>query len=108
LKIWNLSGYSEKQRLQYLVFPEGMEYDRKKDTVRTKKVNSIFNGVAQLSKVLEGNKKGQTSNEADLSCQVGAAGFEPATSWSQTKRDTGLRYAPNNLFFKKELTFFSI
>ncbi len=22
------------------------------------------------------------------------AGFEPATSWSQTKRDTGLRYIP--------------
>ena len=25
---------------------------------------------------------------------VGAAGFEPTTSWSQTRRDTGLRYAP--------------
>ncbi len=25
---------------------------------------------------------------------VGAAGFEPATSWSRTKRATKLRYAP--------------
>jgi hypothetical protein len=25
---------------------------------------------------------------------VGAAGFEPATSWSQTKRSTKLSYAP--------------
>ena len=25
---------------------------------------------------------------------VGATGFEPATSWSQTKRSTGLSYAP--------------
>ncbi len=25
---------------------------------------------------------------------VGVAGFEPTTSWSQTKRDTGLRYTP--------------
>jgi hypothetical protein len=25
---------------------------------------------------------------------VGVAGFEPATSWSQTRRDTGLRYTP--------------
>jgi len=25
---------------------------------------------------------------------VGAAGFEPATPWSQTKCATGLRYAP--------------
>ena len=28
---------------------------------------------------------------------VGAAGFEPATSCSQSRRDTGLRYAPNPL-----------
>ena len=27
---------------------------------------------------------------------VGMAGFEPATSWSQTRRDTGLRYIPKN------------
>src|SRR5208282_5751416 len=26
---------------------------------------------------------------------VGATGFEPATSWSQTKCSTGLSYAPN-------------
>ena len=25
---------------------------------------------------------------------VGARGFEPPTSWSQTRRATGLRYAP--------------
>ena len=29
--------------------------------------------------------------------KVGMAGFEPATSWSQTRRDTGLRYIPNKL-----------
>ena len=27
-------------------------------------------------------------------CMVGAAGFEPAASWSRTKRATKLRYAP--------------
>ena len=30
---------------------------------------------------------------------VGVAGFEPTTSWSQTRRDTGLRYTPNVLSF---------
>jgi hypothetical protein len=29
---------------------------------------------------------------------VGAAGFEPAAPWSQTRCATGLRYAPNNIF----------
>ena len=29
---------------------------------------------------------------------VGAAGFEPAAPWSQTRYATGLRHAPNNIF----------
>ena len=28
---------------------------------------------------------------------VGVAGFEPTTSCSQSRRDTGLRYTPNSL-----------
>ena len=28
-------------------------------------------------------------------CYVGEAGFEPTTSWSQTKHTTGLYYSPN-------------
>ena len=28
---------------------------------------------------------------------VGTTGFEPATSWSQTKRSTGLSHAPNRV-----------
>ena len=28
---------------------------------------------------------------------VGATGFEPATTWSQTRRATGLRYTPLTL-----------
>lgn len=31
---------------------------------------------------------------------VGVAGFEPTTSSSQTRRDTGLRYTPNNIALK--------
>ncbi len=31
------------------------------------------------------------------SLQVGVTGFEPATTWSQTRCATGLRYAPISL-----------
>ena len=31
---------------------------------------------------------------ADMEFMVGAVGFEPTTFWSQTRRATGLRYAP--------------
>ena len=47
------------------------------------------------------------------SLQVGVTGFEPATTWSQTRCATGLRYAPiptlqnYNIFFisTKKATF---
>ena len=38
---------------------------------------------------------------------VGAAGFEPATLWSQTRCATRLRYAPNGLVIQ-HLSLFSI
>ena len=38
------------------------------------------------------NKKAKKKNL--LSIIVGATGFEPATTWSQTRSATGLRYTP--------------
>ena len=34
---------------------------------------------------------------------VGVAGFEPTTSWSQTRRDTGLRYTPKKIMLSFEV-----
>ena len=39
---------------------------------------------------------------------VGAAGFEPATLWSQTRCATRLRYAPNCLFFILVAPFYQL
>jgi hypothetical protein len=36
----------------------------------------------------------QTEIDLAMAVLVGAAGFEPATFWSQTRRATRLRYAP--------------
>ena len=46
---WELLEYSEKQRLQYIVFPSGMKYNRKNDEVRTDDVNPIFPEIARLT-----------------------------------------------------------
>lgn len=75
--VWTLFSYSERQRLQYLVFPEGVKYDRKTDTVRTDKVNSIFYRIARLTGNSGQNKTGQTNTQIDLSGQVELIGFEP-------------------------------
>ncbi len=74
----------QRQRLQYLIFPKGMFYDRKNDEVRTDEVNSIFTHIAYLNKVSGQNETGQSNTQVDLSDQVGQTGFEPATPTSRT------------------------
>ncbi len=97
VEVWKLFDYSEKQRLQYLVFPNGVKYDRKTDTVRTDKVNSIFRRIARLTGNLGHKKTGQTNTQIDLSGQVGTTRFELATPCTPCKCATGLRYVPNFL-----------
>ena len=41
-----------------------------------------------------GEKKAPTRGAGAQNDSVGAPGFEPGTSCSQSRRDTGLRYAP--------------
>jgi hypothetical protein len=74
------------------IYPDNLTYDGYK--LRTGRIKEIVHSIYLINNELEGKKKGQTRNKSDLSCQVGVAGFEPATSWSQTRRDTGLRYTP--------------
>ncbi len=40
--MWENGGYRQRQNLQYLVFPDGMVFDKKTDRVLTPRVNSIF------------------------------------------------------------------
>ena len=60
--------YYEKQKLQYLVFPEGMLYNKKNDTVRTNRINTLFREIAILSKVLEETK----NDNPFLDCHFGS------------------------------------
>ncbi len=57
-QLWLSLDFSNKQRLQYLIFPEGILYNKKKGTVRPSKVNSIFAEIQPLVKDTEDNKKG--------------------------------------------------
>ena len=84
--VWHLLDYNEKQRLQYLVFPKGMKYDRKNDTVRTDEVNSVFCLIAKLSRVLGDLGNEQTDPKVGLFEQVGVGRFELPTSTSRTWR----------------------
>ena len=77
-QLWVSSDFSYKQKLQYLVFPDGILYNKKKDTVRTEKVNELFAEISFLKWVLEGNKKGNLEKDCLKSSSVPGTGIEPA------------------------------
>ena len=61
---WASSDVSRKEKLQKLVFPEGIIYDKKIGAFRTTRVNAVFELIASLERISEEKKKGQTSSEA--------------------------------------------
>jgi site-specific DNA recombinase len=92
---WDSSTVKTKEKLQNLIFPNGVSCDFKNDTFRTRKVNSLFAVSSSLNSLSEDDINKQGGIKATLSHLVGKTGFEPATPWSQTRCATGLRYFPN-------------
>ena len=58
-QLWVSSDSSDKQRLQYLIYPDGILYNKENNTVRTPRVNSIFTAISYLSYISAENKNGQ-------------------------------------------------
>jgi site-specific DNA recombinase len=81
---WVTADYYDKQRLQYLIFPEGMLYDKKNNVVRTIRINSIFSQISIQSSISEENKKGNLLSDCLLGSSVGLPGFEPRQTEPKT------------------------
>ena len=77
--VWTSSDYSNKERLQKLIFPDGIYYNRENRSFRTPKINSVFSLIASLSSNTGGNKKGQSRGNSALSNCVRPLGLEPKT-----------------------------
>ena len=81
-KKWLSADYSIKQRLQQLLFPEGMYYNRGTDKYRTPRVNAVFLYLAYLKQVMK-NKKGDIAGFTipllDYSVQVAGSRIELPT-----------------------------
>ncbi len=91
---WTSREVSVKEKLQNLVFPEGIVYDFDNQRFQTPKTNELFQLIADLNCISEDDINKQGGIKATLSSLVGKTGFEPATPWSQTRCATGLRYFP--------------
>ena len=58
---WVSAEYEQKQRLQKLVFPDGILYNKQKGIVRTPRVNSLFEAIPLLAGDSSKNKKADPS-----------------------------------------------
>ena len=86
--LWDCSDYSDKMKLQFLVFPEGIVYNRKKDECRTLRVNSIFRCIADVAMVSANEKSGGNTENCISSALVEPAGVEPASKHMPNKLST--------------------
>ncbi len=77
--VWCSSHYVEKQKLQFLVFPDGVYYNRGKDECRTPKINSVFQYLSSLARVIAENERGNEQNFAAVPSLVARTGIEPMT-----------------------------
>ena len=82
--LWDDGNYIQKQQLQFLVFPEGMYYNRKKDECRTERVNSVFLSIAQLASITGGEKNGNTGGSSNVAAWVASPRIELGSGASET------------------------
>lgn len=61
-EIWASSDYVQKRKLQNLIFPDGIFYNKGKDRILTGRINSFFQLIYSLSTESRSNKKGGTIN----------------------------------------------
>lgn len=78
-KIWLSGDLVQKNKLQKLVFPGGIVYDKQTDQVQTKRVNSIFAAIPLISDAKPKIKNGEPIDLDTFSVQVTAEGFKPPT-----------------------------
>lgn len=65
LKMWQISNFEGKVRLQKLVFPDGLEYQTEKHALRTISVNPIFLEIASYSMNLSAESGEEKYSESE-------------------------------------------
>ena len=69
-ELWNSEDYHTQKRLQELIFPDGIRYNKTEDAYRTERVNSIFSVIPRGKQLLEENKSGHNNEKLLMSACV--------------------------------------
>lgn len=77
--MWASGTFELKQRLQNLVFPEGVTYNFENNTYRTCRSNSVFASIASQSRLLLNEETGTTGFFTNNSGLVVPTGIEPVS-----------------------------
>ena len=93
-ELWSSGDLTQKKKIQRLVFPSGIGYDKLKGKVQTKRVNSIFSSIPLLLKDLAKTKSGEPVNFNQFSARVSPSGFEPETASLEGRCSIQLSYWP--------------
>lgn len=91
-ELWNDGDFDEKTRLQKLVFPNGIVYNKENDSVRTIYTNALFASIPLLMKFFDKNENARLNENGHLSNQVGMSGFEPIFRFSNYVSYTFLKF----------------
>ncbi len=83
--LYETADIEKKREIISSMFPEKLSFDG--FAVRTIRINEGVRLIYSVGKGFSENKNRTNQNNSNLSCQVGMARFELATSWSQTRRD---------------------
>ena len=99
--IWTCGDLGQKNKIQNLVFPCGLDYDKSNGKIRTTRVNSIFSCIPEIAKKLKKTKNGKPVKSNQFSAWVSPVGFEPTTASLEGRCSIQLSYAP----IKKQFVF---
>ena len=70
--LWTSGSFEQKQKLQKLLFKDGIYYNKQKDETRTTNLNSLFSVIASLQRVTGDENKRPQSDFALRSLSVGS------------------------------------
>ena len=69
-EIWTSGDLNQKKRIQRLVFPSGIGYDKQNEVVRTLKTNSLFAVIPMIQKEIVKTKNGKSIQMNQFSVRV--------------------------------------
>ena len=70
IDIWTCGDLGQKKKIQNLVFPSELGYDKSNGKVRTTRVNSIFSCIQEIVKKLKKTKNGKPVKSNQFSAWV--------------------------------------